>query len=133
MEAQLTLLTLGVDDLHRSASFLRDCLGIPTHGVIGHGADDPVAFYDFGGMTVALRQKERVAAEQVGAGPGGQSMRLSVSSCEAVDELLRRAVEGGATIVRPARAILADYSGAFEDLDGRQWEVSFQAGYWSLA
>jgi predicted lactoylglutathione lyase len=137
MKPQLTQLTLGVDDICRSVSFLRDDLGIPTHGNVGANTDDPAAFFDFGGITVSLRLKNRVAGEQspaaVGAGPAGQSMRLSVSSSEAVDDLLRRAAKGGATIVRPAQSIWPDYSGAFQDLDGRLWEVSFQAGYFSFA
>ena len=47
MRARVTLITLGVDDLHRSLAFYRDGLGFPTKGIVGtefeHGA---VAFFD---------------------------------------------------------------------------------------
>lgn len=136
MKAQLTQVTLGVENLHRSVSFLRDSLGIPTHGIVGDGTDDPAAFFYFGGITVTLRLKKRIAGEQSYTEvpeATEQFMRLSVQSCEEVDRLLRQAETGGATVVRPPLAVWTDYSGAFRDLDGRLWEVSFQAGYGSLA
>src|SRR5690606_33755892 len=47
MVPRISVLTLGVDDLHRSVAFYRDGLGLPTEGIVGtefeHGA---VAFFD---------------------------------------------------------------------------------------
>ena len=47
MKPEITILTLGVDDLERSVKFYRDGLGLPTKGIIGtqfkHGA---VAFFE---------------------------------------------------------------------------------------
>lgn len=47
MKPQITVITLGVDDLDRSLKFYRDGLELPTQGIVGkefeHGA---VAFFD---------------------------------------------------------------------------------------
>ena len=56
MQARLSVITLGVDDLDRAVAFYRDGLGLATQGIIGrefeHGA---VAFFELqGGVALAL-------------------------------------------------------------------------------
>lgn len=47
MQARISVITLGVNDLHRAVRFYRDGLGLPTDDIIGtefeHGA---VAFFN---------------------------------------------------------------------------------------
>lgn len=44
MKSQITVITIGVNDLEKSLEFYRDGLGLPTQGIIGtefeHGAVD---------------------------------------------------------------------------------------------
>jgi uncharacterized protein len=60
MQARITVITLGVDDLDAAVRFYRDGLGFPTEGIVGqeleHGA---VAFFD---LQPGLRHRASVAS-----------------------------------------------------------------------
>lgn len=50
MKPRISLVTLGVTDLHRSMRFYRDGLGLPTEGIVGEEiADGAVAFFELEG------------------------------------------------------------------------------------
>jgi catechol 2,3-dioxygenase-like lactoylglutathione lyase family enzyme len=64
MKPQITVITIGVDDLEKSLEFYRDGLGFPTQGIIGtefeHGA---VAFFDLqGGLKLAIFPREDICS-----------------------------------------------------------------------
>jgi uncharacterized glyoxalase superfamily protein PhnB len=132
MRARVTLITLGVDDLHRSLAFYRDGLGFPTKGIVGtefeHGA---VAFFDLQpGLQLAIWPRADLAHD---AGlPRGQSSATelslghNVNSQEDVDAVMERASRAGAKIVKPAQATFwGGYAGYFQDPDGHLWEVAW--------
>jgi predicted lactoylglutathione lyase len=50
---------------------------------------------------------------------------LSRDSREAVDEIVRKAVAGGASTHTPAKDLGFMYQHGFEDLDGHLWEVAY--------
>jgi predicted lactoylglutathione lyase len=50
---------------------------------------------------------------------------LSAESREAVDELVKKAVEAGATTPTPAQDHGWMYQHAYEDLDGHHWEIAY--------
>jgi len=63
MKPQISLITIGVDDMERSLRFYRDGLGFKTEGIIGaefeHGA---VVFFDLqGGLKLALWSRKSLA------------------------------------------------------------------------
>ena len=63
MQARITLITLGVDDLQRALRFYRDGLGLTTAGLMGqefeHGA---VAFFDLAqGLKLAVWPRASLA------------------------------------------------------------------------
>lgn len=63
MKPRITLITLGVDDLHRAVRFYRDGMGLNTSGIVGtefdHGA---VAFFDLqAGLRLALWPRASLA------------------------------------------------------------------------
>jgi predicted lactoylglutathione lyase len=121
MEQRISLVTLGVENLARARAFY-EALG-------WRGAqqpDDEIVFFQAGGMVFGLW------AALGGHGAPGIELAHNVRSSEAVDDLLSRAVEAGATVVRPAaRADWGGYTGAFADPDGYVWEVAHNPG-WTL-
>jgi uncharacterized protein len=63
MKPRITVVTLGVDDLERSARFYRHGLGLPVHSVAGTAFEQhEVAFFDLqAGLRLALWHRERIA------------------------------------------------------------------------
>lgn len=132
MQARITLITLGVDDLHAAVRFYRDGLGLQTQGIVGeefeHGA---VAFFDLaGGLRLALWPRASLAHDAgVAVGPRSItefSLAHNVASREEVDAVMGQAQRAGATLVKPAQATFwGGYAGYFQDPDGHLWEVAF--------
>ncbi len=132
MQARITLITLGVDDLSRSLVFYRDGLGFPTKGIVGtefeHGA---VAFFDLQpGLQLAIWPRADLEHD---AGlprslPSATELSLghNVNSQEEVDAVMERASRAGASIVKPAQPTFwGGYAGYFQDPDGHLWEVAW--------
>jgi catechol 2,3-dioxygenase-like lactoylglutathione lyase family enzyme len=132
MKPRITILTIGVDDLEASVRFYRDGLGLPTDGIVGtefeHGA---VAFFDLeGGMRLALWPRRSIAHDagiaQAERSPTEFTIGHNVGSRAAVDAVMGRAADAGATIVKPAGdTFWGGYAGYFQDLDGHLWEVAW--------
>jgi predicted lactoylglutathione lyase len=121
MEQRISLVTLGVSDLARARAFY-EALG--WQGALQ--PDDEIVFFQAGGMVFALW------AALGGHGAPGIELAHNVRSPVEVDALLTKALESGATIVRPAaRAEWGGYTGAFADPDGYVWEVAHNPG-WTL-
>src|SRR5437867_1432968 len=98
MEQRVSLITLGVADLERSRAFY-EALGTtsPTDPAGG------VAFFQAGGMMVALWSRESLAevswVSDMG-GWGGVTLAHNVRSPAEVDAVLEEAERAGATIPR---------------------------------
>lgn len=138
MEPRITLITLGVRDLERSVRFYRDGLGLPLPG-----EPEGIAMFEMGGTRLSLYPREALAEDATvrleAAGGAGQpegapatpvfrdfTLSHNVDSPEKVDALLRRAVDAGATLVKPGQeAFWGGYSGYFADPDGFLWEVAW--------
>jgi catechol 2,3-dioxygenase-like lactoylglutathione lyase family enzyme len=135
MRPDITLLTLGVDDLERAVAFYRDGLGFPTQGIVGTEFEiGAVAFFDLAsGLKLALWPRRSLAAD-AGLTPGAPnptelSIGHNVASREEVDSVMRQAEQAGARIVKPAQdAFWGGYAGYFQDPDGHLWEVVFNPG-----
>lgn len=130
MEARLTVITLGVDDLERSLRFYRDGLGLATEGIVGrefeHGA---VVFIQLQlGLRLALWPRRSIAHDTglPRTAPSATEMTLghNVGSKAEVDAVMRQARAAGAAIVKePHDTFWGGYSGYFQDPDGHVWEV----------
>ena len=122
MEQRISLVTFGVKDLARARSFYE------AMGWAGaQQPDDEIAFFQAGGMVFGLW------TALGGHGAPGIELAHNVRSPSQVDEVLARAKQAGATIVRPAaQAEWGGYSGAFADPDGYVWEVAHNPD-WKLA
>jgi catechol 2,3-dioxygenase-like lactoylglutathione lyase family enzyme len=123
MEQRLSLITLGISDLDRSRKFY-EALGWKT----GVKEADDVAFFQAGGIVVALWGREKLAedsAVEVGSGWGGITLAYNTRSPNEVDDVIQEARAAGATIGRePGDTFYGGYSGIFIDPDGYPWEVA---------
>jgi len=87
-----------------------------------------VAFFQTGGMIVALWHRDELAADSVvedAGGWGGITLAYNTRSVEEVDAVIEEARAAGATIGRePAETFWGGYSAIFIDPDGHPWEVA---------
>jgi len=132
VEQRVSLITLGVADLERAVGFY-EALGWEA------GNDwraQGVAFFQCGGIAVALWSRAELAADSAvadGGGWGGITLAYNVRSPEEVDEVLAEAEAAGATIGRAGEATpWGGYSGVFIDPDGHPWEVAHNP-HWTIA
>jgi predicted lactoylglutathione lyase len=131
MEQRVSLITLGVANLSRSRSFY-EALGWR----VGNDPDsDGVAFFQAGGMIVALWDREELARDcglDAAGGPGAVALAYNVGSPVEVDRVIEEARAAGAAITRePGETFWGGYSGVFCDLDGHPWEVAHNP-FWTL-
>jgi catechol 2,3-dioxygenase-like lactoylglutathione lyase family enzyme len=131
VEQRVSLVTLGVSDVSRARSFYEG-LGWKT----GAEPGAEVAFFQAGGMILALWGRDELAADSVMAdngGWGGVTLAYNVATDADVDQVLKEAEAAGATIGRPgAPTFWGGYSGVFVDPDGHPWEVAHNP-HWTLS
>jgi catechol 2,3-dioxygenase-like lactoylglutathione lyase family enzyme len=130
MEAQVSVITLGVRDFERAKQFYRDGLGWPVLqdypdwmclGIGGGAAGLGLLPWD------ALAADAGVDAE--GSGFRGMTLSYLVRTEERVDEVIAEAERAGATVVKPAeRAPWGGASGYFADPAGNLWKVACGGG-----
>lgn len=123
MDQRLSLITLGVSDLARGRAFYEG-LGWTTRAEEG----DDVAFFQAGGMIVALWDRAKLAEDsevEDSGGWGGITLAYNTRSTDEVDEVIEQARSAGATIGRePGETFWGGYSAIFIDPDGHPWEVA---------
>jgi len=132
MEQRLSLVTLGVADLERSRRFYEDGLGWRRGN-----QHEEVAFYQLGGMVLALWGRDALAQDArlpgAGSGFGGIALAYNTRSREEVDTVLGEAEAAGARIPKPAAdTVWGGYAGYFADPDGHLWEIAWNPD-WTLA
>ena len=130
MNARISVLTIGVDNLQRSLVFYRDGLGLGTEGIVGTEFErGAVVFFDLaGGLKLALWARDNIAWDSSvsRAQPSATEFTLghNVRTQEEVDTVIAQAERAGARIVkRPAATFWGGYAGYFQDPDGHLWEV----------
>ncbi|WP_152044517.1 VOC family protein [Aureimonas psammosilenae] len=125
-DARITLVTLGVADLNRSALFY-EALGWQRTGA----GNESVVFMQGEGIVLSLFGTASLAAD---AGlaleeplPRFRGITLAVNLADeaATDRLYGAAVAaGGAGVKAPHKVFWGGYSGYFADPDGHLWEVA---------
>src|SRR5258708_7249808 len=110
MRSQISVITLGVNDLGRSLAFYRDGLGFPTKGIVGtefkgdgtHPSGAVVMFELKNGLIFALYPRTELAkdAKQPVGAPASTEFSIGylAQNKEEVDSLLKQAVAAGASI-----------------------------------
>lgn len=130
MNLGVHVITLGVDDLDVAVEFYRDGMGLNTDGIIGKEFEfGAVAFFDLRpGLRLALWPRPSIAHDTGLAQTMGSELEFTlgfnVSSKDEVDKIMARALEAGASILKPAASTFwGGYAGYFQDPDRHIWEV----------
>jgi len=129
MEQRVSIVTLGVADLKRSAEFY-ERLGWRRSIAKAEG----VVFFQAGGMALALFPRPELAKDAnidpEGRGFDGVSLAYNARNRAEVDSVLEEAEAAGAKLLKPAQvAFWGGYSGYFSDLDGFLWEVAWNPSF----
>lgn len=127
-DARVTLITLGVADLERSAEFYR-ALGWERTAA----GNASVVFLQGEGVVLSLFGREDLAADvgiagaSAGAAPDPKlTLAVNMADEAGVDRLYGWAVAAGASPVKaPRKVFWGGYSGYFADPDGHLWELAF--------
>jgi uncharacterized protein len=130
VEQRVSLITLGVSDLGRARQFYEG-LGWKTNAK----PEDDVAFFQTGGLVLALWSRASLAEDSGtvdGGGWGGVTLAYNTRSEDEVDAVMAEAERAGATIARAAGPTFwGGYSGVFIDPDGHPWEVAHNP-HWTI-
>lgn len=132
--ARVTLVTLGVADVARAATFY-EALGWRRSSA----STEEVAFFRTAGAVLALWGARDLAADAglpaapaPDAGFRGMALAINVESAAEVDRALEAVASAGGRIVKAAAETdWGGYSGYFADLDGHLWEVAHNP-FWPL-
>lgn len=125
MQPRISMITLGVHDLARSARFYEEGLGLPRMPL-----EADVAFFTLNGTWLGLYGRDAFEHDaQVTFAPDGfapVALAHNVSSREEADRLMEQALRAGARLVKPLQsADWGGYSGYFADPDGHLWEIAW--------
>jgi catechol 2,3-dioxygenase-like lactoylglutathione lyase family enzyme len=130
MKPRITMITLGVDDLHAAVAFYRDGLGLKTAGIIGEEFEyGAVAFFDLqSGLKLALWPRDSIARDtqirKTPRSPTEMTIGHNVNTKAEVDAVMAQAKRAGAKIVKgTATTFWGGYAGYFQDPDDHLWEV----------
>jgi uncharacterized protein len=132
MNPKLTAVTLGVKSVPASARFY-EALGLQRKvKVIG----DEIAFYEAGGVVLALWDWNKLAEDSVVPGDPwpktfrGSTLAWNCATAEEVDRIFAHALSVGAGLLRkPEKTEYGGYRGYFSDPDGHVWEVVQAPGF----
>ena len=120
---RVTMITLGVDDLDRSARFYADLGWVPAK------RDKAIVFYQLGGLVLGLFGRAALADDQgrpcVVLGTGAMTLAQNFRTGDEVDAAYALAIHAGATPMKtPQEVFWGGYSGYYADPDGHVWEVA---------
>ncbi|MVT00744.1 VOC family protein [Devosia marina] len=125
MKPEISIITIGVDDLERAFTFYRALFDISDEQ-IGAG-EDHVAFFFDNKFSFVLFPREQIAQtagkpESLDGTPGFV-LSHRAESPEAVDEILERVLVAGGAVITPGTQSEWGYSAYFEDSEGNVWEL----------
>ncbi len=127
---RVTLLTLCVGDLARSAAFY-EALGFRRKARKAPG----VAFFEAGGVILSLWNAEELAKDaeialDAPSGFRGVALAWNCGSRDEVDVAVARAAAVGGLLIRAPRTVFwGGYTGYFADPDGHLWEVAYNPDF----
>ena len=132
MRQKMTLITLGVADLHRSLKFYEEGLGWKKSSA----SMEEFALFPLGGIVLALYPRTALAEDATvdpkGQGFSGITISLNAKSEQEVDEIMASIGGLGATVVKPpVKVFWGGYSGYYKDPDGHLFEVAYNP-FWEL-
>ena len=129
MEQRISIVTLGALDIDRAVRFYT-AMGLKPGMVV----PDDVAFFQMGGVLLALWPRGKLAAdagvEDSKPGFSGAALAYNTRDDDEVGEVLAAAEKAGGTIVKPAqKAFWGGWYGYFADTEGNLWEVAHNPSF----
>ncbi|MBO9468340.1 VOC family protein [Tropicibacter sp. R15_0] len=124
MEQRISLVTLGVTDVDKTAGFYE------TMGWSRVDTPDNIVVYDLLGQSIGLYPLAGLA-EDIGLpveslGKGGMTLGQNLRSKEEVDALMAKVGgTGGKVLKQPQEVFWGGYHGYFADPEGHIWEIAF--------
>jgi len=124
MQQRVSLITLGVADMEAAAGFYESL------GWQRVETQDGVVAFDLIGQTLGLyplaKLAEDIGLEVTALGHGGMTLGYNVREKAEVAEIIKRAQEAGAKVLKPAADVFwGGHHGYFRAPDGCIWEVAF--------
>src|SRR5262245_38923996 len=128
MNAQVSAILRGVQDMDRSKRFYTEGLGWKVQ----HDYKISVFFVPHGGSLIGFYGRDGLAdmvgTTPEGSGFGGVVFNYVVRSENRVNEVLDEAERAGATVLKPAATLQwGGYGGSFADPDGYIWNIGYSA------
>ena len=126
MKQHAHLITLGVKDFKKSFEFYTKVLGWKPSS----SSNDDIAFFQAGGVVLAIYPREKLAEDAViapeGSGFAGFTLAYNAHSEAEVDKIIADLRSKGVKIVKePQKVFWGGYSSYFADPDDYRWEVAF--------
>ena len=126
MNQHLHIITLGVRDFKTSFEFYSKILGWKP----ASSSNDDIAFFQAGGMVLAIYPREKLAEDAViapeGSGFSGITLAYNAQSEAEVDAVIADLKAKGVKIIKePQKVFWGGYSSYFADPDDYRWEVAY--------
>ena len=127
--ARISIVTLGVADVARSARFYEKLGWEKTSSSM-----DEIAWFRTADSYLGLFGWQDLAddanlIDATRGSFGGITLAINVETADAVDAALDEAVAAGGTILKPGTELPFGYGGYFADPDGHPWEVCYNRGF----
>jgi uncharacterized protein len=128
MQQQMSVITLGVDDLERSRTFYVNGFGWkPVF------QNDEIAFYQMNGFVLGTWLADKLAGDMQRQNTGGNAplaLAHNVSDESEVQTLINRLVAAGGTMLREGDAPPhGGFRGYVADPDGHSWEIAWNPAW----
>ena len=130
MNPRINIITLGTHNLASATKFYEHGLELPKMNFDGN-----ISFFTLNGSWLSLYPWDLLAKdasmENASSGFRGFTRAHNVENENQVTELLEKAKNAGAVIIKPAQKTeWGGFSGYFADLDGHLWEVAYNPFFW---
>ncbi len=134
MEARITMVTLGVNDIQKSFDFYSRIIGFPSEKGLEGGS---VAFFNLNHLLLSLYPRDKLAEDAtvpndaVAGGFSGITLAYNVKSKEEVNAIIDHLRQNGVKIAKePQDVFWGGYHAYFQDPDGYLWEVAWNPFIW---
>jgi len=127
MEPRITMITLGVNDLHKSYDFYSKIVGFPSEKGIENEA---VVFFNLNNILFSLYPRDKLAEDALvandGRGFSGFTLAYNVKTKQEVDDLIEKLHWAGVKVTKePQDVFWGGYHAYFQDPDRYLWEVAW--------
>lgn len=126
MEQRMSFITLGVENLKKSAGFYENKFGWKRSEI----SNDEILFFQLNGILLSIYDRNKLAEDatidSLGSGFKGFALSYLTRSEKEVDELIESLRKKDVTIIKvPQKVFWGGYSSYISDPDGYLWEIAF--------